>query len=179
MSDAIWLRSPRAGSEVTGEIEVSAAVSDELDGVAFVRLQLSDDGLNWRDLFLIAQPPFRASWESDSVVDGDYLLRAVAVDRVRRETPSLRVLVHVENGHPAPPPAPPRLVPAGQAERAPWSIWELERLLVERGDEDPERRDERDALLFFLREYASIDGTIPEDFRPLVEETFAGLLERS
>jgi hypothetical protein len=177
MSDAIWLRNPPAGSDVTGPVDLSATVSDELEDVAFVRLQLSDDGLNWRDLFLIAQAPFRATWESDSVVDGDYLLRAVAVDRVRRETPSLRVLVHVDNGRPAPPPPPPRLVQAGEGEPPPWSIWELERLLVERGDEEPERRDERDALLFFLREYASIDGTIPDDFRPLVEETFAGLLD--
>ena len=63
---------------------------------------------------------------------------------------------------------PPRL---GQAA----TLWHLERLLAEQGRSDP-RRDERNALLYALRSVARPDGTIPEEFWTLIEETFGELL---
>lgn len=52
----------------------------------------------------------------------------------------------------------------------------LERLVVERGAEHPDRRDEWESYLFFLRDHAAADGSLPPGFDGLVEETFAEIL---
>jgi hypothetical protein len=67
---------------------------------------------------------------------------------------------------PASAPAPHGAVP---------TIEELERLVEARPDPDPYVQEERRALLYHLREYADIDGTIPESFVPLVDEILEDL----
>jgi hypothetical protein len=57
-----------------------------------------------------------------------------------------------------------------------WSIHDLERLVAEHGDEDPDRLEEWRYYVHFLREHADVDGRLPATFDYLVEETFGALL---
>jgi capsular polysaccharide biosynthesis protein len=57
-----------------------------------------------------------------------------------------------------------------------WNVVALERLVAERGPEFPERIEEWEAYLFFLREHASLEGALPPSFDALVDETFHELL---
>lgn len=60
------------------------------------------------------------------------------------------------------------------------SVYHLERLealVAEREAEFPERATEWRDYLYFLREHAAPDGTLPSNFGYLIEETFAEVLE--
>ena len=57
-----------------------------------------------------------------------------------------------------------------------WNLLVLERLVNERGVEFPERRDEWVSYLYFLREYAEPDGTVPSSFDWLIQDTFSELV---
>jgi len=57
-----------------------------------------------------------------------------------------------------------------------WSVVALERLVAERGSEFPDRVEEWQAYLFFLREHATMEGALPPAFDALVEETFHELV---
>lgn len=57
-----------------------------------------------------------------------------------------------------------------------WNLLVLERLVDDRGDEFPDRRDEWASTLYFLREYAAPDGTVPPSFDRLIHDTFAELV---
>jgi uncharacterized protein involved in exopolysaccharide biosynthesis len=73
---------------------------------------------------------------------------------------------------PAPrPPAAPAVV--GDGRSGAWNLLALERLVNDRGDEFPDRRDEWSSYLYFLREYAAPDGTVPSSFDWLIQETFS------
>jgi hypothetical protein len=84
---------------------------------------------------------------------------------------------------PAPPPEP---VPAPAALPQPasgevdgegaYNLLALERLVEERGGEFPDRVEEWTSYLFFLREYASSDGTVPASFDWLIQDTFSELV---
>ena len=50
----------------------------------------------------------------------------------------------------------------------------LERLVNDRGADFPDKRDEWVSYLYFLREYAEPDGTVPSSFDGLIQDTFAG-----
>jgi hypothetical protein len=74
---------------------------------------------------------------------------------------------------PEPEPEPQRVValPVSATPRE-WNVWELERLVRERGTED----EERAYLLVYLRDFATPEGTLPVDFDGLVRESFGELL---
>jgi hypothetical protein len=57
-----------------------------------------------------------------------------------------------------------------------FKLAELERLVAAHGAEHPDRHDEWDSTLFFLRDYAGPDGTLPGSFDWLVQDTFSLLL---
>jgi len=76
---------------------------------------------------------------------------------------------------PEPVPAPPPVQPAGAVSGA-FTLDALERLVAAGGAAHPERRDEWESTLFFLRDYAEPDGRLPGSFDWLVQETFAPLL---
>jgi capsular polysaccharide biosynthesis protein len=57
-----------------------------------------------------------------------------------------------------------------------WNLLALERLVAERGSEFPDRMEEWQAYLFFLREHASMEGALPPLFDPLVEDAFRELV---
>ena len=71
-------------------------------------------------------------------------------------------------------PEPARLATVGP----PWTLVELERLVDEAAPAaSPETVEEWRAYLFHLREHASVDGTLPSAFDPLVTEVFGPLLD--
>jgi hypothetical protein len=57
-----------------------------------------------------------------------------------------------------------------------WGLWELDRLVEDHAEDDPIRTEERRAVLYFLRDHAALDGTIPPEFESVVQETFGDLL---
>ena len=74
-----------------------------------------------------------------------------------------------------PPPALPENVSELPQRPGQWNLNELSRLVEERGQEHPDRQDEWQSYLFFLRSYAESDGTIPASFDWLIEEQFSVL----
>jgi hypothetical protein len=76
-----------------------------------------------------------------------------------------------------PQPEPEPLPAAEENGASRWNLVHLERLVQEHGGEYPDRLDEWSAYLFFLRDYAQPDGTVPASFDWLIAETFAELVE--
>jgi hypothetical protein len=64
----------------------------------------------------------------------------------------------------------------GEEDTGAWNLMVLERLVNDRGDDFPERRDEWVSYLYFLREYAAPDGTVPSSFDWLIQDTFSELV---
>jgi hypothetical protein len=60
-----------------------------------------------------------------------------------------------------------------------WNLNELTRVVEERGPEFPDRQDEWQSYLFFLRSYAEPDGTVPASFDWLIEEQFGEIVPAS
>ena len=78
---------------------------------------------------------------------------------------------------PEPEPEPEPVVRAGPlAAAGAWNLVALERLVAEHESEFPDRVEEWNAYLFFLREHATMEGTLPPAFDALIEETFHELV---
>jgi len=75
---------------------------------------------------------------------------------------------------PQPEPAPRPAVP--RADGGAYNLTALERLVAERGGAHPERAEEWSSYLYFLRDHAGADGSLPASFDALVEEAFEPLL---
>jgi DNA repair exonuclease SbcCD ATPase subunit len=71
---------------------------------------------------------------------------------------------------------PPQPEPPEPAEGYRWSLDTLTRLVEESAHEFPDRVDEWRYTLFYLRNEAHIDGTLPRRFDSLVEECFGELV---
>jgi hypothetical protein len=59
-----------------------------------------------------------------------------------------------------------------------WNVWDLEQRAQEEAGRDPDRDEEWNALLIYLRDYARPDGTLPPEFDSLVQESFGELISR-
>jgi len=71
-----------------------------------------------------------------------------------------------------------RLEPAAERPPAPakeWNLWDLERRARERAGGAP-RDEEQSALFVNLREFATAEGVLPQEFDALVRESFADLI---
>jgi hypothetical protein len=84
--------------------------------------------------------------------------------------PPARVPAPTSAAAPEPQPA------ATDGSRGRWNLTLLERLVEERGREFPDRLDEWSSYLYFLREYAEADGTVPASFDWLIQDTFSELV---
>ena len=74
-----------------------------------------------------------------------------------------------------PPAAPPEPAPReAEAPAREWNLWELERAVRHSSEET--RREEWNALLIHLREFANADGDLPVEFDRFVRESFAAAL---
>jgi len=72
-----------------------------------------------------------------------------------------------------PPPATPVAASAGDGR---YNLLQLEKLVEEKQGEFPDRADDWTSYLYFLREYAASDGTVPATFDWLIQDTFAELV---
>jgi O-antigen ligase len=79
---------------------------------------------------------------------------------------------------PVVPAAPPAPAPSRVAATALVQLDELERLVRAHPDADPFVQEEREVTLVSLRGFVAVDGTIPEQFRALVDDVFGPLLYR-
>ena len=78
---------------------------------------------------------------------------------------------------PIPPPE-PSVVSLASFDTRPreWNLWQLERAVRETAGADPQRDEERNYILMYLREFATSNGVLPVDFDSLVRESFGDLL---
>jgi hypothetical protein len=81
----------------------------------------------------------------------------------------------VQPSAPAPAAAPGATGPRNGS-RGRWNLISLERLVEERGGEFPDRVDEWSSYLYFLREHAAADGSVPAGFDALIDDTFSELV---
>lgn len=94
----------------------------------------------------------------------------------QRELALARAAAHAPAPVPNPAPAPAGApAPADNGSGA-FNLAALERLVADGVARHPERREEWESYLFFLRDYAGADGSLPPRFDGLVEETFGDLL---
>jgi capsular polysaccharide biosynthesis protein len=73
----------------------------------------------------------------------------------------------------APKPVPP---PVTNGAAGTYTLTDREDLVTRRGNEHPEKLEEWQSYLFFLRDYATSDGRIPASFDWLIADTFSDLL---
>ena len=86
----------------------------------------------------------------------------------------------------APPPPPPEPLPQPEAKAEPvlpaqagtWNLYELQKTVDAQTGVTPEQAEIWQAHLFFLREHASSDGSLPRSFDPLIGDVFGDVLER-
>jgi len=72
-----------------------------------------------------------------------------------------------------PPPPPPAAEPAADGR---YNLVALEKLVEAKQHEFPDRAADWVSYLYFLREYAAADGTVPASFDWLIQDTFAELV---
>jgi O-antigen ligase len=165
---------PGAGSVLTGRIVPTVEAVDAATDVGSVLLQRSRDGNTWR-------PLVHGTWNIEDDDAGDWLLRATAVDESQNLGRSEIVPVVVSRATPEPEPEPePELESEGEPDLpaaelpTPTSgrptVYDLQRVVSAEGDQF--RRDELEALLFYLRDHANLDGELPAQFDALVAEEF-------
>jgi capsular polysaccharide biosynthesis protein len=94
-----------------------------------------------------------------------------------RRAAELAVREREPEPEPEPAPAVPSLpLPAAVSEDGRYNLVALEHLVEERRRDFPHRADEWSSYLYFLREYAEPDGSVPATFDWLIQETFAELV---
>jgi O-antigen ligase len=179
----VW---PQQGASLQGTIAIRAEVDDTGSGVASTLFQFSPDGITWRPIVGGTRDADSVDWDTTAVADGPYAVRVTATDAASNSTTSDPVAVRVENALIAPlprredlAPAPPTPRPLQAVPTLPEqdvTLWDLERLVAAQPDPDPGVQEEREALLYYLRPYAAIDGSLPPEFRAMVDETFGSLL---
>ncbi|HEY7396767.1 MAG TPA: Ig-like domain-containing protein [Gaiellaceae bacterium] len=77
------------GAALHGTVSLGASASDTGSDVASVRFQVKPDGgSTWTDVSTDSAAPFAASFDSTSVVDGDYDFRAIGTDGAGNTTTS-------------------------------------------------------------------------------------------
>jgi hypothetical protein len=72
----------------------------------------------------------------------------------------------------------PEAPPALAARAGAWNLNDLQRALDAHTGASPEQADEWRAYLFFLRDHASSDGSLPRSFDPLIADVFAEVVAR-
>ncbi|GAB3518165.1 Ig-like domain-containing protein [Arthrobacter monumenti] len=86
------------GSPVKGIVTVTANASDSETGIASVTIQyLAADGASWVTLCTTTVPPYSCSWDTKTVADGGYSLRAIATDKANYTTTSEALSTTVAN----------------------------------------------------------------------------------
>jgi capsular polysaccharide biosynthesis protein len=111
---------------------------------------------------------------ADALTEREQTL-AERVAAVTRRELALARTPGVQAVPPVPEPLPaPRAAPADT--NGAFNLTALERLVGEHAGTHPERVEEWESYLFFLRDFADSDGALPHSFDGLVEDTFGALL---
>ena len=79
---------------------------------------------------------------------------------------------------PKPEPEPEPAVAPEPAQPGAWTLAQLEHYVSEAGPRFPERVEEWQTYLFFLREHAAIDGTLPATFYSLIADVYGDAFRR-
>jgi hypothetical protein len=77
---------------------------------------------------------------------------------------------------PVPEPEPTPVPQPAPATAGTWTIELLEQRVAQRRERFPDQADEWVTYLYFLREHASIDGSLPRSFDPLIADVFANAI---
>jgi len=129
---------------------------------------------------------------------GELAQREAGIEKRRRELDQLETQLkqraaalaaserelEVQAATPPPPPPQPELEPEpAPVEAAPpvtrpgsWNVNDIQRTVDSQSDVTEEQAEEWRTYLFFLREHAASDGSLPRQFDGLVEEVFGALL---
>lgn len=98
---SIVILSPKQGSTLSGEINISAQIKDEGTGLKISQFRIESDGAvvrEWKNMSCISEI-CSAIWNSSEVVDGNYLVRIYAEDMLGRNS-SLTSYISVVNSRP-------------------------------------------------------------------------------
>jgi hypothetical protein len=104
----VSITSPASGSVVAGTVTLRADAADPVvsgqttSGIASVQLQVNGQNAGG----LETGAPYTASFDTTSVADGEYQLRAIARDGTGNQTTSAAIVVTVRNTSTPPPPPP-------------------------------------------------------------------------
>jgi hypothetical protein len=102
----VAITAPGAGSTVRGTVAMTATATDPTSGgvssgIASVLFQRSPQGAGtWTDIVSDTASPYTGSWDTTTLVNGTYDLRAVATDTAGNVTNSATRTVTVANGYP-------------------------------------------------------------------------------
>ena len=191
--------SAREASLAVREQELSAKIEELRDAVAPPPEPAADPELERRERELEERIAVLTERERQlarraAAVAGQEREAASAAGALERRTAELEEWAAELDARRAEPPEPPpeeappvQAVPEPQEAPRPaaaqqplsdgrWNLFQLERLVDERSGEFPERVEEWSSYLYFLREYAHPDGTVPASFDVLIEETFGELV---
>ena len=77
----VHVDAPGHGAVLMGVVEVSANARDAGSGLALVRFECSEGGDAWSEVGTVTEAPYRVGWNTGVLGEGDYRLRAIALDR--------------------------------------------------------------------------------------------------
>ena len=159
----VKLVEPAPDAVLRGRVVLRADARDATSGVHSVLMQRSRDGARWR-------PLIGESWDTTADEDGEWLLRAVAVDRAKHVASSEPVGVTVANAVVVSEPVAPAAAHGGRP-----TFFALKDA-VAAAQLDQLRREELEALLDAIRTYADFEGNLPDTLDDLIAAEFAPLL---
>jgi hypothetical protein len=125
------------------------------------------------------EPPPEAKMPSDPPAAPDLAVSERTARAILASGPPPMQERQLRKPEPAPDPEPepgrePEVEPDSSDLRPEWNLWELQRLVRERPDDD--RQEEWTAMILSLRDFARVDGTLPSEFDSLVRDSFGTLL---
>ena len=171
---------PEAGPPAAAPVAAPDEAATEVLAAREAALQARIAELTQREIGLARRAAEVAEQERAAQEQSEQLaLRAAELEGQLAEAEhSARAILEQE---PAPVPSPvlqppPAEAAGGGESTGAWNLMVLERLVNDRGDEFPDRRDEWSSYLYFLREYAEPDGTVPSSFDWLIQDTFSELV---
>jgi O-antigen ligase len=86
---------PQQNAILIGPVEIAISARDVGSGVARVCIE-TFDGTDWKELTTLRTAPYKTGWNTSGLSEGDYRLRATAVDGAGNESTSREITVRVE-----------------------------------------------------------------------------------